>query len=323
MPKLSCLSFVLLILCIAMEEGFCLVRLASWNLLAPEYVKASKYPWCRLEHLDWGFRKSLIVPQLLKMDADIICLQEVQVDLWPDLLESLQPAYDGILQNMTNHNVASALLVRRASPLEIIRAESRSRVLLTVLQDTSRREGNSKLYLGNVHLEAGETHANSLQRYYQLKSLFKRLANHCQLDKNTLDAASIILAGDFNMLRTSPLHTFLNHGLLQNPKHAKNKPPDTTVQLHDAFLGDSTNAESRPSKIQYQRTEEEESDEYRSLAMTYRTGYVLDYVWTSRHVDIDQTLLFHPSACTKEAQRWPSSEHPSDHLPIGVDLDWQ
>jgi hypothetical protein len=115
----------------------------------------------------------------------------------------------------------------------------------------------------------------------------------------------------------NPLHTFLALGLLQNRTQVKSKPPSSTIQLHDAYL-DSAMAVSRSSKLDY-HTEEKER---RQLTMTYRTGYVLDYVWTSRKVDIEDTLFFHPKACTKEPQKWPSEEHPSDHLPIGVDLDW-
>ena len=301
----------------AIKGSSCLVvRLASWNVLAPTYAKPSKYPWCAPEHLDWAFRKKLIVPQLLKMDADIICLQEIQVDVWPDLLGSLEATYDGILQNVTRgHTVASALLLRKSCPLQIERIESRSRALLTVLRDPRTK---SHLYLGNVHLEAGSTHDDNLQRYYQLKSLFKRLMYQCQEDKVILDEAPIVLAGDFNMIRTNPLHTFLSQGLLQNPEQVKNQPPTNTIQLYDAYL-DPTVVKSKQSKLHYNN----DGQDRRQLSMTYRTGYVLDYVWTSRKLQIDETYLFHPGASTKEPQKWPSQDHPSDHLPIGVDLDWQ
>jgi mRNA deadenylase 3'-5' endonuclease subunit Ccr4 len=73
-------------------------------------VKEYKYPWTRQTPgcLEWDHRKSLIVDKLLGVEtkADIVCLQEAQVDLFADLLTSLSPFYDGVMQNVTgDHNV--------------------------------------------------------------------------------------------------------------------------------------------------------------------------------------------------------------------------
>lgn len=75
-------------------------------------MKEYKYPWTRETPgcLDWDHRKSLIVEKLLdeRTKMDIICLQEAQVDLFPDLLSSLSPVFDGVIQNVTNgHNVGT------------------------------------------------------------------------------------------------------------------------------------------------------------------------------------------------------------------------
>jgi CCR4-NOT transcription complex subunit 6 len=289
-------------------------------LLAPVYSIPRKYPWCAPEFLEWEYRKSLIVPQLLQFDADILCLQEVQVDTWPDLLDSL-PEYTGILQEMKgDHPVACAVLVRRLK-FHVRRVESRSRALLVVLDYLGEKEDDEEqqqllssssppLYLCNVHLEAGISHDNNLIRFHQLKSLFKRLANQCRQDQQqTLQEASIVMAGDFNMLNTNPLHTFLTLGFLENPQHTY-APPCTTTKLQDAYMMWSNNGTSTTSN-------------HHRLGKTYSKGGVLDYIWTSDHVTIRDTLILHASAETTESQQFPSKEHPSDHLPIGVDLEWR
>lgn len=54
----------------------------------------------------------MIVDQLVDTEfkADIVCLQEAQVDLFEDLLSSLSPVYDGVIQNVTRgHNVGRFL----------------------------------------------------------------------------------------------------------------------------------------------------------------------------------------------------------------------
>ncbi|CAB9531209.1 Endonuclease/Exonuclease/phosphatase family [Seminavis robusta] len=74
-----------------------LFQLLSWNVLAPVYAPPWRHPWSLPEHLDWTFRKQRIVDTLFAACAppsllpDIICLQEVQVDLWEsDLKPALQ-----------------------------------------------------------------------------------------------------------------------------------------------------------------------------------------------------------------------------------------
>ncbi len=282
-----------------MSIASALVKLATWNLLAPQYARIEKYPWCDSHFLDWGHRQSLIIPQLLAMDADIICLQEVQLDVWPDLLSQLECVYDGVIQNMTDgHNVANAVLLRKNSPLKIERVESRSRVLLTVLrQENSHRR---QVYLATLHLEAGTNDDNDMQRYHQLKSLFKRLTHHCEMDGLLLQNATIILAGDFNMLRSNLMHQCLSDGELVHPDEMNNKPPIKIARLHDTFL----------------------MGERRSVQMTFAKGYVLDYIWASADIRVGKTLPISLHATKAIPQQWPSRDQPSDHLPIGVELVW-
>ena len=277
--------------------GSALVKLATWNLLAPQYAGTSKYPWCDPEYLDWQYRERLIIPQLLQLDADVVCLQEVQVDLWPDLMSQLEFVYDGVLQNMTNdHNIANALLIRKNFPYQIERVESRSRILLAVLRKKSPIPKH--MYVASVHLEAGIASDNDLQRYHQIKSIFKRLSHHCQMDGISIHDAAIVLAGDFNMLRSNIIYQCLSEGQLIHPDDGKNKPPIPTTRLQDVFLMDTR----------------------QPVQMTFAKGYVLDYIWTSNCIGVGKTLCLSPYATQAIPQLWPSQNHPSDHLPIGVEL---
>ena len=277
-----------------------LLRIATWNLLAPQYARPEKYPWCDPKHLDWDYRQSLIVPQLLQWDADVVCLQEVQVEFWPKLISSLGDVYDGIIQNVTrNHNVASAMLLRKECSWTFDRVESRSRALLCVLRhkETSSSQ-TERLYVANVHLEAGIKMANDLQRYHQVKSLFKRLAYHCDIDSIPLEDAALVLAGDFNVLRSNIMHLCLSQGQLYHPQQAKIKPPIRIAKLQDA-LGTGTR---------------------RLVQMTFARGHVLDYIWTSSNIQAGQTLPLSPHVTQNIPKLWPSRDIPSDHLPIGVEL---
>ena len=314
---------VILVICLQHQLCFSLslslssqlIRLASWNLLAPVYTKGRKYPWCSEEHLSWDHRKGLITEQLIQARADILCLQEVQIEHWPDLLASLQPLrYQGILQNVTSgHPVATAVLYD-ASKLELLRSESRSRALIAVLKERSSEESSSStninmntdrhLYLASVHLEAGQEEDCNLTRYHQLKSLWKRMSNHIRLDKVPLDDAAVVLAGDFNMLYSNPLYSSLSRGLLYHPNNPLT-PAKKLTKLEDAYR--ATTSIASPKRLE----------------KTFGGGSILDYIWTSERVDVKECLVLNPQVLDPERQLCPSDTHPSDHLPIGAVFQWR
>jgi len=108
--------------------------------------------------------------------ADVICLQEVQVDTWKDdFLTHFEPQYTGIMQKVTKgHPIGCAVLVRN-DRFRVLRTESRSRALIVVLEEVL---GNETLYLANVHLEAGMDQDE--KRFCQVHSLLKRLRKLCR-----------------------------------------------------------------------------------------------------------------------------------------------
>ena len=245
--------------CLAHQVSVC-----SWNLLAPRYATPTKYPWSNAQDLDWKNRQSRIVQKLASIDADIVCLQEVQVDLWHDLLIKLeQHGYHGILQKMgRQHPVANAILIRQPG-LHVVRTESRSRALIAVITD--KEEQSSPLYLANVHLDAGWTPESDVTRLNQVKSLCKRLQHQISKDfKVSTEEAPVIIAGDCNMLRESPLYKLLSTGSTSDAQGKEITAP--LLPLHDAHLN-----QSPPWGPNVQ--------------MSYRSGHLLDYMWVSDCVD--------------------------------------
>ncbi|CAJ1936471.1 unnamed protein product [Cylindrotheca closterium] len=346
-PVIS-LLLVLIIISLNVQSSSSLnLRVASWNLLAQCYVKPSKYPYCDPQHMAWEHRKSLMVQRILHVEADIFCLQEVQVDLWPDLYDTIcqhNDGYKGVIQNVTKgHNVGNAILIKKSCGLDFQRCESRSRALIGVL---ANHKDDRLLYVCNVHLEAGEHQDDNLQRFYQLKSLFKRLVGQIQLDepkikrhdKIFLDEVPIIMMGDFNMLRTNPLHTFLTQGLLQSPEQLNNLPAFRTIPLADAYLecpnvqehfmasdvldGEEESSSSSGILEDAKEADEQRSNNHQMLQRTYATGFVLDYILFSHSMQVQKTLLLHPMNKNRLRQEWPSADYPSDHLPVAADFEW-
>ena len=304
------------------------LRVASWNLLAQEYIRPSKYPWVQSsEHLEWNHRKQLILDRLLddEINATFWCLQEVQVDLFTDLMNGLDSVYDGILQNVSDtHNVATALLIRKQqrSSFQVKRVESRSRALIACLEDQSipNNPKSSMLYVCSVHLDADKAMDRKSRVYHQeqrqnqLISLFKRISNHCRLDKVDMKDAFILIAGDFNMLRNNVLLSSIEQGTI-HPKH--------NIPLHDAYL-EAERCHRQPIRL-YESAEDgrnERSNQEVRLVKSFRGGAILDYVLVSDKIVVVDTLLLHPSASVAGMERWPCIDHPSDHLPIGIDIEW-
>lgn len=297
------------------------VSLVTWNLLAPCYATATKYPWASPDELAWPARRKRILSKLAEMDADVVCLQEVEIATWMELEQQLRDlGYDGVLQQTSRgHPVANAVCVRR-SALEVVRVESRSRALITVLrarEAPQRAPGMaSPLYLANVHLEASAE--KGATRLAQLRKLLRRIELQCATDvangngrsrdlSPEADAhdAAVVIAGDFNFDRTSELHSFLSTGSFPAVEQGRTKGTTeyALLPLNDAYL------ETPPPWGPTVRS-------------TYRNGRLLDFVWTSSAVEILRTMPASKLAGSTRPHQLPSATHPSDHLPIGAVFSW-
>jgi endonuclease/exonuclease/phosphatase family metal-dependent hydrolase len=310
------------------------LSLVSWNLLAPAYASPTKYSYASRSDLSWPRRQARIVERLAEIDADVVCLQEVETALWEELLGFMQSlGYDGVLQETSRgHPVANAVCFRSGT-LEVMRTESRSRALITVLRAREAAVGASParslarapappLYLANLHLEASAD--KGAQRLAQLRSLLRRLELQAASDAAggghgqgrmssdvAVDASNtpIVLAGDHNFDRSSELHTFLSTGEMpagpdaNGQRRPKTRRGQALLPLRDAYL--KTPPPWGPK-----------------LRSSYRNGRILDFVWTSDAVDVLRTMPVCELAGSSQPHQLPSNDHPSDHLPVGALLSW-
>lgn len=311
--------------CVA-ASSFGLGRQASmvtWNLLAPTYATETKFPWASKQALSWSHRRQLIVQQLTAIDADIVCLQEVEVAQWDELYAQLHGlGYDGVLQETRNgHPVACATLFKR-DQLVCVRTESRSRAMIAVAEMAPRHasagaagdaQQRQRLYVANVHLEAGPQ--KEQQRLLQLGSLLKRLRMQAEADGTSASspaaAPPLIIAGDFNCEPQSAPHAMLSArpgdgapgSGAASLKGAVAAAAASLLPLHDAYA--SCPPPWGPA-----------------LRSTFRNGRVLDYIFTSSAVEVLRTMPVSPIAGSASPHRLPSDTHPSDHMPLGALLRW-
>jgi len=114
------------------------------------------------------------------------------------------------------------------------------------------------------------------------------------------------------MLRDNPLHESLAEGSLTTS-------PSAYVVLRDAYM--EAERHGRYSTPVY-LGEQSQTKTNLNLVKTYKAGTILDYIWTSETVKVLDTLLYHPKSSTLGTEMWPCDDYPSDHLPIGIDMNW-
>lgn len=248
----------------------------------------------------------------MSVGVSLVCCTFLNCEILSNLL---------VLRNsFENESPGTAVLVRNSCNLRIKRAESRSRALIMTLED---EESQKNLYICSVHLDAQSLdpkmrELNQKKRHDQLKSLLKRINYACKLEKETIGEVPILVAGDFNMLRENSLFESLVEG---------NLSPSAQVSLNDAYLeAERHNQFSIPvyqSESLVQMGNDSTVNNELRLVKTYKGGSILDYIWTSEKLKVVDTLLFHPQSSVVGAEQWPSNNHPSDHVPIGIDFEWK
>jgi mRNA deadenylase 3'-5' endonuclease subunit Ccr4 len=79
------------------------LSIASYNVLADSYVKPEWYPNVDPEILRWDRRKFALAERIARLDADIICLQEVEADAYALIERSLAAkGYNGLYAKKGN-----------------------------------------------------------------------------------------------------------------------------------------------------------------------------------------------------------------------------
>ncbi|XP_072121253.1 protein angel homolog 2 isoform X2 [Mobula birostris] len=198
----------------------------SYNILAQDLLEDNShlYRHCSQPLLQWGFRFSNILKELKQLDADIMCLQEVQnnhygMQLKP-ILESL--GYHCEYKMRTgNKRDGCAICFKRskfslisASPVEfyrpMIQILDRDNVGLVVLLQPAVSQSAACVCVANTHLLY-----NPRRGDIKLAQLAILLA---EINKLASDGKGghwpIVLCGDFNSVPDSPLYNFIRHGKL-------------------------------------------------------------------------------------------------------------
>lgn len=119
------------------------VAVVCWNVLAPSYCFGHFYKHLvsPAQTLSWAKRSKMIFDLLRRMDADVVCLQEVES--WPEL-EAVMAGfgYSGVFQGRTGHKVDGLAILWRSNKLVQV---GRPDALL--FDDVMGKEGENRVCL--------------------------------------------------------------------------------------------------------------------------------------------------------------------------------
>jgi CCR4-NOT transcription complex subunit 6 len=296
--------------------------------------------------LSWDYRKHRLLAEILRHNADIICLQEVQANHFeqffsPQLSSS---GYDGIFKRKTRESQSDDLLAidgcatfyrRERFALneqyaieynEAARQQTNDRkslrrlikgniALLLVLEElqtnatnnTNRRTRKRRVCIANTHIYWDPEYADvKLWQTFILCSELEKLV----LQRNL----PLILCGDFNSLVNSSVYELLSTGQVEvgedvfGPQaNPQNILPQSHQLIHHLNLISAYSAIAEPKYTNY-------------------TGHfigVLDYIFYTRNLlrcssclDVDDEMLLHKQTAL------PNQQYPSDHLPLVAEMEF-
>lgn len=171
----------------------------TWNVLAQAYVSPDRYPVSPPEALDPHLRRRRIIERLITLDADLLCLQEAEHDVFRELQAAIGDRYTSSLVLKVGKVEGCALFARRSVfewvGNETLRYQATSGGHAPLAQLVHLRFDGGPLSVANTHLtfqpEATPDHLG----HAQLRELLAR--------RDELAPSTWLFAGDFNALSSS------------------------------------------------------------------------------------------------------------------------
>jgi CCR4-NOT transcription complex subunit 6 len=184
----------------------------TFNVLTDECARPEKYPNCPFFALSWKYRRENLLKEILQCDADIVCLQEVQVNHYYDFFyrELAELGYEGLFKGkertwLAGPNDGCATFYKK-NQFDLVKQwwirlsryhfDNIALNAILSLKNTSQR-----VCIANTHIHANPN--NSEEKLGQVYCLLKEMEKY--------DVPRVI-CGDFNSLPGSAPHSLLTKG---------------------------------------------------------------------------------------------------------------
>jgi mRNA deadenylase 3'-5' endonuclease subunit Ccr4 len=263
--------------------------IVTYNVLAAAYVKAERYPLVAAELLEPRRRRAALVDRVVALDADVLCAQEVEPDLFAELARRFAPlgVHGTYAQKRGGKPDGCATFVRRdlfaewlPSTLAYADGSGAERDSGHVALVVALTHDGRRVAIANTHVKWDPPDCALEDRWGQ-RQLTQLLSRRETLAPNATNASTEwIVCGDFNIL------------------------PDSTVlcSLRDAGFADAHAATGGARA---------------HTCVTEGRAQTVDYVWCTTGLRASPLDL--PGAPADAPL--PSANEPSDHVPIGARIE--
>ena len=255
------------------------VSVAAFNTLRRGY-HFNGNTWVTEEQKAWPHRLNLLEKLLGDMDADIMCLQEIEHETMEEdfhfLLKSYAKRSAG--QKKKGHSFCKPTVFWKEDMFELTWQSSRSRAIIVELK---RKEDGAMFLVANVHLQGGnqgqEDRKNQLRNIVQI------------ITQRAASADVLVVAGDFN---------------------ANVKGPELDVLRDEGFTG------LFASRIPFSHAwGSERGNFFRTTIDEIFVAGAAKPVMLRSPLTAERYALL-----SAEGAALPDAEHPSDHLPLACCL---
>lgn len=202
-------------------------KVMSYNILSQDLLEdnSSLYSHCRRPYLFWNYRLPNILRELREINADILCLQEVQEDHYQ---EQIKPSLEALgyiceYKSRTGSKPDGCAICFKSDkfnlnlvkPVEYFRQNiallDRDNIgLLLMLQPKTGEKDAPAICVANTHLLYNPRRGDI--KLTQLAILLAEITEITQILEGRV--CPIVLCGDFNSVPGSPLHQFIKEGTL-------------------------------------------------------------------------------------------------------------
>lgn len=281
----------------------------SFNVLGDTYTSPRHLPHVAPSLVPWSYRWPLIEAEVFTSDADIICLQEVDLARLEDYHAAAAAHSYQILvqQGKGDHPVLNCILY--SSKFTMVWSDHRSRTLIAAF--TFEVDNFVQvLYVVNCHLEGHPHRPND--RVNQMRSALQRMQWHQGNNGIAPESANVLVCGDFNSTPHEGVCRLLHHGRLVGG-YTESYLPSLEV--------------TKTTIVQPYTLLDAYSQDDLLLPFTRKVPcsmHTIDYIWHSPQLVVDALYCpYRPRDLGLILQQsLPNRLYPSDHLPIGAVFHW-
>ncbi|KAI3978537.1 hypothetical protein MKX01_015712 [Papaver californicum] len=309
-----------------LESKICFTRsfsVLSYNILADMYASPGRYNYCPASALNWEYRSQNLLREIIRYDADVICLQELFTSKREYVFEGCATFFRlskfRLIQTFELEFKNTAQKTAWSLDAEKRHSMMKDNIALTVIMEAIKAEpvsgsSNNQICVANVHISADQK--NTDVKLWQVGTLIE------DLERNVAHLnIPALICGDLNSLPRSAAHALVVNGGVDRKHEELVNTPDGIIQhlkLSHKLLP-LASANSSFSRTKNGDMIDSDTKEPRFTTATPYFRNAIDYIFYTVKSLLE--LLDEESANKHTA--FPSPLWSSDHIALMAEFSWK